>query len=147
MRGKHHRLAIPLQLQNNVAHLAPAERVQPRHRLVQNDYFRIVEDRLRQPDALQHPLRVLAKLYLMRGIQPDLLQHALDAILPVSRGQVLKPGKITKHFRRGQIVVKVGLLGEITDLPVHFHVADRLAEDSCAPRRRENQPHQELDGR
>src|SRR5713101_7102227 len=126
MRGKHHRLSVPLQLQNNVAHFASADRVQSRHRLIQNHDIRIVQYRLRQPHALQ---------------------HALHAFLPVSRGQVVKPREIIEQFRRRQIIVEVRLLRQITDVPVHFHVADRLAEDSRVARGRENQSHQELDGR
>ena len=59
----------------------------------------------------------------------------------------MKPRKVIQQFRRSQVVVEVGLLGQVTDVPVHFHVADWLAEDSRAPCRGKDQPHQQLDGR
>ena len=105
-----------------------------------------MQDCLSKPHALQHPLGIFSQLYLARSFQPYLLQHAIDAVFPVGRSQVVKSGKIVEHFRRGQVVVEVGLLGQVTDVPVHLHVADRLAEDSRAPRRGKDQPRQQLDG-
>ena len=47
-----------LRFADDVAHLAPADRVERRGRLVEEDEGGVVEQRLGQADALEHPLRV-----------------------------------------------------------------------------------------
>src|SRR5256885_10488718 len=36
--------------------------------------------------------------------------------------------KIVEHLRRGQIVVEVRLLGQVTDVPVHFRSEEHTSE-------------------
>ena len=55
-------VALVAKRQDQVAHLAPSERIEPRHRLVEKHDFRVVDERLGDADALQHALRELAKL-------------------------------------------------------------------------------------
>src|SRR5213079_3599528 len=50
------------QTGDQVAYLAPAHGVESAHRLVKEDNFRVVDERLRQTDALQHALRELTQL-------------------------------------------------------------------------------------
>jgi len=53
--------------------------------------------------------------------------------------------EIVEHFRCGKVVVKVRLLRQVANIPVHFDVAYGFAEDPRASRRRKNQAHQQLD--
>ena len=62
VRAEEHRASLIAQLQDERAHVAAAERIEARHRLVQENDFRVVQERLRDADALDHPLRVLAQL-------------------------------------------------------------------------------------
>ena len=56
----------------------PAERVEARHRLVEEDHLGIVDQRLGQADALQHALRELAQLQAPLGAEADLVEQAVD---------------------------------------------------------------------
>ena len=47
------------QRQDQIAHFAPAKRIEARHRLVEKHHFGIVDERLRDADALDHALREL----------------------------------------------------------------------------------------
>ena len=62
MRAEEDRPALVAQLEHQRADVAPAERIEARHRLVEEEHLGIVQQRLRQPDALQHALRELAQL-------------------------------------------------------------------------------------
>src|SRR5208283_3961929 len=90
VRGKQNRPPLFLQFQDDVPHLAASQRVQSRHWLVQYHHLRVVQDCLRQPDALQHSLRVFPQLNLLRCLQSHLFQHVLHSCLPVRRGQPVK---------------------------------------------------------
>ena len=59
VRAEQHRAALVAQVQDDVAHLAAADGIEARHRLVENHELGIVDERLREADALHHPLRVL----------------------------------------------------------------------------------------
>ena len=61
------------------AHVAPAERIEARHRLVEDDELRVVDERLRDADALQHALRELSQLQPPLGADADLVQQPVDA--------------------------------------------------------------------
>ena len=50
------------QLQDQVANVAAAERIEAGHRLVEEHHLGVVEQRLRDADALDHALRILAQL-------------------------------------------------------------------------------------
>ena len=56
MAAQNHRLAATSERHNQVLHLAAANRVQARRRLVENDQVRIVDECLRQADAALHAL-------------------------------------------------------------------------------------------
>ena len=54
MRAEEHRAASIPQLQDQLADISAAKRIEPGHRLVENHEVRLVEERLRDADALQH---------------------------------------------------------------------------------------------
>ena len=68
VRVEEHGGARALQLADQVAHQQPAERIEPRGGLVEEHQLGLVEQRLREPDALQHALAVLAQL-AVRGVE------------------------------------------------------------------------------
>ena len=67
VRAEEHRPALVAQLENQRADVAAAERIEPGHRLVEEDQLRVVEQRLRDADALHHPLRELPQLQAPLG--------------------------------------------------------------------------------
>ena len=75
VRAEEHRAAAVAQPQDQLADLAPAERVEPRHRLVEEHDLGIVDERLRDADALQHALRELAQLQPALGADADLVEQ------------------------------------------------------------------------
>ena len=64
VRREENRSPLPLQLENNVAHLAPPYRIEAGHGLVQKNHLRIVQNGLGNTRALQHPFREFAKLHV-----------------------------------------------------------------------------------
>ena len=68
-------------------HLDAADRVEPGHRLVEQDERRVVDEGLGDADALQHALRVLAQLHVAGVAQADVPQQVLDAPLPRRPGR------------------------------------------------------------
>ena len=63
VRAEEHRAASIPELQNQVADLAPAQRIEPGHRLVQEHDLRVVDQRLGNADALEHPFGELSQLH------------------------------------------------------------------------------------
>ena len=62
VRVEKHRRALALEVADNVAHQSAAHRVEARGRFVEEDQLGFVEERLRQPDALEHPFGKRAQL-------------------------------------------------------------------------------------
>ena len=76
VRAEENRPALVAQLQDQLAHVAAADRIETRHRLVEDDELGIVDERLREPDALHHALRVLAQRPAAVGAEADQVEHA-----------------------------------------------------------------------
>ena len=64
------RLTFFFQTLDQISNLASPNRVQPAHRFVQKDQFRIVNDRLSNPHSLQHTFGEFSKLDIARIRQP-----------------------------------------------------------------------------
>ena len=62
VRAEEHRASLIAQLQDQRADVAAAERIEPGHRLVEEHHLGVVQQRLRDPDPLDHALRILAQL-------------------------------------------------------------------------------------
>ena len=75
VRAEKHGAAAVAQPQDQRAHVAPAERIEPGHRLVEDHQLGIVDERLRDADALQHALGELAQLQAPLGADADLVEQ------------------------------------------------------------------------
>ncbi len=62
--------------QDQRADVAAAQRIEPRHRLVEKEDLGIVDERLRNAHALHHALRVLAQLHAALGADADAVEQA-----------------------------------------------------------------------
>ena len=75
VRAEEDRAALIAQLEDQRADVAAAERIEPGHRLVEEDHLGIVDERLRDADALHHPLRELAQLQPAFGADADAIEQ------------------------------------------------------------------------
>ena len=75
VRAEEHRAAAIAQPQHQRADIAPAEWIEARHRLVEEHDLRLVDQRLRDADALHHALRELAQLHPPLGADPDVVEQ------------------------------------------------------------------------
>ena len=83
MRAEENRPALIAQLQDQLPNVTPAQRIEPGHRLVEEDDLRIVEQRLRDADPLDHAFRELAELQPALGADADAIEqrrHARPAV-------------------------------------------------------------------
>ena len=75
VRAEEHGAAAIAQPEDQRADVAAAERIEARHRLVEDHQLGIVDERLRDADALQHALRELAELQPPLGADPDFVEQ------------------------------------------------------------------------
>ncbi len=74
------RLALVAQLEDQVLHLARADRVQAGGRLVEHDQLGVVDQGLGQADAAGHALGVFLQLPPLGPVQPDHLDQVGDPL-------------------------------------------------------------------
>src|SRR5262245_5937873 len=79
------RLALVAQADDQVLHPARAERVEAGGRLVEDHQLRIVDQRLRQPDALPHAFGILFENALLVAGQADRFDQLLGPFLALPR--------------------------------------------------------------
>ena len=94
VRAEEHRAAFVAQPQNQRADVAPPQRIEPRHRFVEDDELGIVDERLRDPDALQHALRELPQRPPPLGADADLVEQAAGARAAVAHREAEQPREI-----------------------------------------------------
>ena len=115
MRVQKNRLSFPLQLLQDLPDLAAADRVNAVGGLVKKDEFRIVQQSLRQADALLHPFGIGAHLVVHAVLQADQLQHLGDALPQLSPGHLQERAIELKQAVAGVIIRKVVILRQIAD--------------------------------
>ena len=77
------------ELANQLPGLDDLLRVEPGGRLVEDQHVGVVDDGLRQPDALPVALRELAAVAVGHVGHPGLLHHLVDAARDLARGTPL----------------------------------------------------------
>jgi hypothetical protein len=147
VRAEEDRPALIPQFEDERTDIAASERIEAGHRFVQEDHFRIVEQRLRNADALDHPLRKLAKLETPLGAETDAIEQRRDALSPVGAPVAKQFAEVAEEFLRRQVVVKGRVLGKVADPVPDGEIAHRTAENLGTSRGRINQLHQQLQRR
>ena len=71
--------AAPFQIENQVANFARAGGIDARGRLVEHDQFGFLDERLREPDALQHSLGIAAEPAIARILQANEIEQFVRA--------------------------------------------------------------------
>src|SRR5207245_2039116 len=122
--------AAPIaQTENQRPHVATAERVETRHRLVENHQLRIVDDRLRDADALQHALRELTEVEAAFGADADLVEQTVRACAALRPADAEESGKIDQQLLGRKVVVEVRILGEVADALLDGEIAEGPSQD------------------
>jgi hypothetical protein len=112
VRGQQHGAALADQLPDEVAHLQDAGRVEPVHRLVQDQQRRVGQQAARHAEALAHAQRVALDAVIATRGEPDALQRAVDP----RRGVIAARGGMDLHvLAAGQVRVKARLLDDRAD--------------------------------
>ena len=143
VRAEEHRPPLLAQRADEVAHVAAPERIEAGQRLVQKDHLRVVEQSLRDADALQHPARVRPKPPPPLG--PDAGPVEPERSPPAAFGGRIaeqSPDVREELFGRAELV-EAGRLRKEPDSPADGHVAGRPAQNLGAARRRTNELHQQ----
>src|SRR5262245_14696790 len=145
MRTEEHRAAAIAQPQYQLSNFAAPERIEPRHRLIEEDQFRLVENRLRDADALQHPFGELPQVQPTLRADAYLVQELRHASLPRRASITKQTRKVSEQLLGGEIVVEVRILGQVADAPPDLDVADRAPQNLGPTGCRVNQLHQQLE--
>ena len=118
VRAEEDRPPLVAQLEDQRAHVAAAERIEARHRLVEEHHLGIVEQRLGEADALQHPLRELAQLQPALGADAEAIEQRgrrASADRPPLIAE--QPREVVQQLLGGEVVVEVGILRQVADAP------------------------------
>ena len=105
MTAQNHRLAASRQRDNQILHLATADRVETRRRLIENDQIGIVDERLCQTDAALHALGKFAHGARLRFDEADHFQKLLRTIVAVSFVEMEKISKKIQCLARVEVAV------------------------------------------
>ena len=144
MRAEEDRPPLVAQLEHQRAHVAPAERIEPRHRLVEEQHLGIVQQRLRDADALQHALGVLAQRQAALGADAEPIEGGRDALPPIGRRHAEQPPVVVEQLLGGQVIVEVRVLRQVADAPADGDVTERPAEDLGVAAGGKHQLHEQL---
>ena len=118
MRRKNHRLSLPQRL-NERPDLRQLVGIKPRSRLIEDEYLRVVQHRLRQPHPLPIPLRQGADLLVLLAPEPcelDQLGNARHGLR-----QAVQPREKTKVLLDVQVFIERIVLRQVADIAAHIH--------------------------
>src|SRR5207245_6734945 len=110
------RASLAFQRLDYIADFGHASRVQARRGLVEDEEFRLVEERLRDGDALFHPLRELLDPVVRPLVQLDLLQDRLTAVFDFLARHAAEASRIRERFDRGEEAVELRRLNDRADV-------------------------------
>src|SRR5581483_8578197 len=129
VRRKKDGLARLLQSLNDLAHFHPSQRIQPARRLVQDQQIRIVDQGLRQSDALLHALGIGLDQPFARRFQVHQFQDVRNPFLPLiardAKDLCVKP----QQFLGVEKLVIISQLWEVTDALARDGLADVHVEN------------------
>ena len=121
MAGDEDRLAPLLERKDQILDLAAAQGIQAAGGFVQDQKRRIVDHGLRQTDAPGHAFREFADAAAPGVGHAHHFQQLVDALFSVGGGKVEERTEEIERLLGGQILVEIGLLGEVTDLALGLH--------------------------
>ena len=134
------------QRQDEISHLAAAQRIEAGHRLVEKHDLGIVDERLRDADALNHPFRKLAKRQAPFAGHANLIEQRRHTPAPLRAVVAEQAGEVIEELFGSEVVVKVGAFGKVSDAALDVDVADGASENFSVAGCRVDQLHQQLEG-
>ena len=147
VRAEKHRPPLVPEFEDQRTHVAAAQGVEPRHRLVEKDHVGIVQQRLRDADALDHALGKLAELHPALGAEADAIEQCAYARPAIGGGVSEELRKVMQQLFGGEVIVKIGVLGKVADPLPGLEISRRTAEDLGAAGGRKDELHQQLQRR
>ncbi len=147
VRREEHRLAALAQLEDQVAHLLAADRIEAAHRLVEHDQIGVVHERLGQASPLHHALRELLEVLGARAIEADPRDQLVGAALARGGVDAEQPAREVAELADGQVVVEVRLLGQEPEALARGAAGHGLAEDLGGAAGRGDEAHEDADRR
>ncbi len=97
--------------------------VESRGRLIDDQEFGIVEQGLRNPDALLHATRVRGQLAVGLLLQIDNREHLIDAPIEKRARQSFHRGQVAQELASRELGIDTKILGQIAqNLPQHLAV-------------------------
>ena len=115
--------------QDQVLHLARADRVEAARRLVEQDQLRLVDQRLGQADAARHALGVFFQLPFAGPVEADHLDQLVDPLLQHVVRDVEQPAVEVERLLGIQEAVQIRLFRQVADPLVLADVGGVFAED------------------
>ena len=147
MRVQEHGRAGGAQLLDDPAHEQAAERIEPRGRLVEKHELGRIDERLREPRALHHPLAVSTERPI-RGIDEiDAREKSIDARGELCASEAEEAAVNPEELAGGEAIVKAEVLGQEADACPRRGLPERRAEQRPMPAVRLDEPEQELQRR
>ena len=146
MSGEKNCLAFVLELRDEIANFAAAHGIKSRHRLVEENDFGVMQNGLRNSHALQHAFGELAQLHSAHIGQTDALQDFIHFARSVFRIHSGKLAIVLQQFAGGEVVVKVRLLGQKSDLRLHAGIVDFHPQNAGRAAGGEYQSHEQFEG-
>ena len=141
------RAAFLPQRQEQAAHGAPSQRVEPGQGLVEEDDLGVVEQSLGHTDPLQHPARAAAERQAPLRVDPDAVQQSRGPPTGIRRSESEQAPVVDQEFLGREVLAERGRLGQEPDAAPHGDVAGRTAQDLRAARGGKEQLHEQLQGR
>ncbi len=144
MRAEEDRLAPVARLPQQLADGDARQGIECRRRLVEHQQLRIVHQRLRQANALQHPARKLADVPV--GITPQV--HGVECetrALAQPRAPESVERAVKPHQPRRRPMIERHVFGKEPDAPTRRGVAERAPKHLPAARRGARESHRNVD--
>ena len=113
MGGEEHGPAAAPQVQYDLLDHVAADGIEARHRLVEEHQLGVVEERLRQPRALEHALREAPHRHPGGLREPDPVEQLCRPLPALGSGHPEEPPRVVQVFLGGQVVVEVGILRQV----------------------------------
>src|SRR5688572_1592396 len=128
------------------ADLTPPDRIEPAHRLVEENDLGFVYQGLSKTDPLKHTFREFSQLLVPvlffkadggeQGGRPLLSQRGIETE---------QLAEVVHKFGGRKVIVKVRILGTVTDAAVHLKISNILSQDTGGSGSGEQQAHHNLD--
>ena len=107
MRREQNGNPASFQIENEIADFAGALRIDPGRRLIEHDQLRLLDERLSQPDSLQHSLGITAQTPIPRTLQANELKQDTRALSEIFSLQAAEFAIKSKRFCAGEVPVKI----------------------------------------